>query len=380
MYEIDLYSSLFALLEVPIQKTSLPWSNATTSKFALVHIMSKPDAPTTLTHLPDEANRRFYSKQQVLDYLTRIALPEKYLNSPVLSDPSLARTKEHGLPLLEALCHHHAATCPFENLILHYSASKKVTLDPVALFDWFVVKRRGGRCMETNTFFSTVLRSIGYRVRNCGGRVSRAMSAYPEVRKNQAHTYDGLNHMLNLVHFEDEWFVVDVGMGAMGPNKPYPLRNDFETTSIPPRRIRLQRRAIDESYTPEEAPKLWCYDVCHDPTHGADNKWIPTYCFTENEFLPQNYEVMSWFTSTHSNSFFTRFVTATKMIIDPDQEIVVGSVTLFKDAIREQKGSERKLVKECKTEDERVEMLKEIYGIELGEPERQSISPDTSLA
>lgn len=282
--------------------------------------------------------------------------------------------------MLEALCRHHAATCPFENLILHYSASKKVTLDPVALFDWFVVKRRGGRCMETNTSFSTVLRSIGYRVRNCGGRVSRAMSAYPEVRKNQAHTYDGLNHMLNLVHFEDEWFVVDVGMGAMGPNKPYPLRNDFETTSIPPRRIRLQRRAIDESYTPEEAPKLWCYDVCHDPTHGADNKWIPTYCFTENEFLPQDYEVMSWFTSTHSNSFFTRFVTATKMIIDPHQEIIVGSVTLFKDAIREQRGSERKLVKECKTEDERVEMLREIYGIELGEPERQSISPDTSLA
>ncbi|KAI1676010.1 hypothetical protein KJE20_14398, partial [Pyrenophora tritici-repentis] len=143
------------------------------------------------------------------------------------------------------------------------------------------------------------------------------MSPYPEVRKNQAHTYDGMNHMLNLVHFEDkdEWFVVDVGMGAMGPNMPYPLRDNFEVTSIAPRKIRLQKRAIGESYGGANAPKLWCYDVCYDPSHGADNKWIPTYCFTENEFLPQDYEVMSWFTSTHSRSFFTRYVTATKMIM-----------------------------------------------------------------
>jgi hypothetical protein len=66
--------------------------------------------------------------------------------------------------------------------------------------------------------------------------------------------------------------------------------------------------------------------------------------------------------------------------MDPEQETIVGNVTLFKDAIREQKGSSRKLVKDCKTEDERVDMLKEIYGIELTEEERQSISPDTSIA
>ncbi|KAM0716683.1 hypothetical protein Q7P37_008128 [Cladosporium fusiforme] len=342
--------------------------------------MSANDLPTVLTQLPDVANRRIYSKDELQEYFTRINLPGRYLDSPVLSDPSLAKTKEHGLPLLEALCRQNACNVPFENLILHYSPSKKVTLDISELFTWFVKRRRGGRCMETNTLFGTVLRSIGYQVRNCGGRVSRAMSPYPEVRKNQAHTYDGLNHMLNLVHFEDEWFVVDVGMGAMGPNMPYPLSDNFETTSIAPRKIRLQRRAIGESYGAGEAPKLWCYDVCYDPTHGADNKWIPTYCFTENEFLPQDYEVMSWFTSTHGSSFFTRFVTATRMILDADQERIVGSVTLFKDAIREQKGSERKLVKEFKTENERIESLRDFYGIQLTEEERKSISPDSRLA
>ncbi|KAH0042268.1 cysteine proteinase, partial [Aureobasidium melanogenum] len=338
-------------------------------------------APTSLTQLPEEADRRLYSKAELQNYLARINFPPRHLNSPVLSDSSLARTKEHGLPLLEALCRHHTTNIPFENLLLHYSADKKVVLELSHLYTWFVTKRRGGRCMENNSFFGTVLRSLGYTVRNCGGRVSRAMSPFPEVRKNQADTYDGLNHMLNLVRFENEWYVVDVGMGAMGPNMPYPLRHNFSTTSISPRRIRIQHRAISESYAGEaEAPKLWCYDVCHDPTHGEQNTWTPTYCFTEMEFLPQDYEVMSWFTSTHANSFFTRYMTATRMIMDAEQENIVGSITLFKDTIREQRGSERKLVEECKTEIERVQALKDIFGIELTGDEREALSADFRLA
>ncbi|KAG9849549.1 cysteine proteinase, partial [Aureobasidium melanogenum] len=338
-------------------------------------------APTSLTQLPEEANRRLYSEAELQKYFARINLPQKHLDSPVLSDSSLARTKEHGLPLLEALCRHHTTNIPFENLLLHYSATKKVVLELSYLYTWFVTKHRGGRCMENNSFFGTVLRSLGYQVRNCGGRVSRAMSPFPEVRKNQANTYDGLNHMLNLVRFEDEWYVVDVGMGAMGPNMPYPLRHNFTTTSIAPRKIRIQHRAISESYArKEEAPKLWCYDVCHDPTHGQENTWIPTYCFTEMEFLPQDYEVMSWFTSTHANSFFTRYMTTTRMIMDAEQTNIIGSITLFKDTIREQKGSERRLTKECKTEDERVQALREIFGIELTEDEREALPPDVRLA
>jgi arylamine N-acetyltransferase len=341
--------------------------------------MSEVNVPTFLTQLPEESNRRRYNKAELLDYFSRIELSQKYFDS-VLSDESLARTKDHGLPLLEALCRHHTCHVPFENLILHYSASKKVTLELSELYTWFVNKRRGGRCMENNSFFATVLRSLGYQVRNCGGRVSRAMSPYPEVRQNQATTYDGLNHMLNLVRFDDAgWYVVDVGMGAMGPNLPYPLRDNYEIETIAPRKIRIQQRAIAESYaTGPDAPKMWCYDVCYDPTRGQDNKWIPTYCFTETEFLPQDYEVMSWFTSTNSNSFFTRNVTATKMIME--QEKIVGSVTLFKETIRESVGAERKVIRECTTEDERIDSLREIYGIKLSNEEREGIASELRLA
>lgn len=251
-------------------------------------------------------DRPRYSKEQLETYFKVIKLPQQYLDSPVLSDPSLASTKEHGLPLVKALARYHAQNVPFENLELHYSAHKTISLNMDDLFTKFAERGlkygRGGRCMENNGFFGTILRSIGYEVRNCAGRVSRMMSPLDHVRNEQGHTYDGWNHMLNLVVFDGEWYIVDVGMGAMGPNVPYKLEDGAEFESIPPRRIRLQKRPIPESYangTDIEAPKLWCFDVCYKPGAEGGDKWIPTYAFTETEFLPQDYEMMSWFTSTN---------------------------------------------------------------------------------
>ncbi|RAQ51159.1 N-hydroxyarylamine O-acetyltransferase [Aspergillus flavus] len=348
--------------------------------------MSSNSAPNVLTQLPlNEDARPRYSDAELRDYFECIKLPQKYLDSIVLKDKTQAGTKEHGLPLLQALTRYHTCHVPFDNLVLHYSPHKTVTLDLAELYTKIVRRQLGGRCMENNTFFGTVLRSLGYEVRNCGGRVARAMSPYPDVRRNQSATYDGWNHMLNLVRLDDEWYVVDVGMGSMGPNLPYPLRDGFETTSIPPRVIRLQLRSIPESYATRSAnstgpPKMWCYDVCYNPGDEAKKEWLPVYCFTETEFLPQDYEVMSWFTSTNPRSFFTKYVTCTKMLMDEDKEMIVGNVTLFKDTVRKSIGANREVIKECKTEDERLRALAEIFNVYLTEEEKRGISEDQMLA
>ncbi|XPS71832.1 hypothetical protein M3J09_004010 [Ascochyta lentis] len=342
--------------------------------------MSPVSLSSALTQLPlNEEDRPHYSISQLHEYFERIRLPQKYRDSPLLSNASYAVTKQHGLPLLQALTRHHTCEVPFENLELHYSAHKTITLDVADLYTKIVHRRRGGRCMENNTFFGTILRSLGYEVRNCGGRVSRAMSPFPEVRRNQRKTYDGWNHMLNLVKLDSEWYVVDVGMGAMGPNLPYPLQDGFETTSITPRKIRLQSRSIPESYG-TRSNELWCYDVCYNPGDSVENAWVPVYCFTETEFLPQDYEMMSWFTSTHERSFFTRSVTTTKMIMDERYEVVVGDITLFEATIKETIGGKREVLKECLTEDERVDTLKKTFGIELTDEERRGIPLGLRLA
>ncbi|KAH7028426.1 arylamine N-acetyltransferase 1 [Macrophomina phaseolina] len=341
--------------------------------------MPHAPVPSALTQLPlSEEDRPRYSVAELHDYFNRIGLPQKYLDSPLLSDKTYAATKQHGLPFLQALTRHHTCNVPFENLELHYSAHKTITLNVADLYAKIVRQRRGGRCMENNTFFGTVLRSLGYEVRNCGGRVSRAMSPFPEVRRNQGTTYDGWNHMLNLVRLDGEWYVVDVGMGAMGPNLPYPLQDGFETASVAPRRIRIQLRSIAESYA-GQSNTLWCYDVCYNSVDNGESVWVPVYCFTETEFLPQDYEIMSWFTSTHERSFFTRYVTSTRMLMDEAREEIVGSITLFEATIKQSIGSERKVLKECTTEDERVDALKEFFGIELTDEERKGIPPDLRL-
>jgi len=333
----------------------------------------------------DPKDRPGYSKEQLQTYFKRIKLPQEYLDSPVLSDPSLAKTKEHGLPLVYALTRYHACNIPFENLELHYSAHKTISLNMDDLFTKFAERGlqygRGGRCMENNGFFGTVLRSLDFDVRNCAGRVSRMMAADVETRETQGQTYDGWNHMLNLVRFDGTWYIVDVGMGAMGPNIPYPLEDGYETTSIAPRKIRLQWRSIPEHAAEmEEAQRLWCYDVCHSPKEKPEeNRWLPTYCFTETEFLPQDYEMMSWFTSTHRKSFFTYSVLCTKMLMDDAGEKIVGDATLFGNGIRRTVGGQREVVRECKTEQERVEALKEVFGVDLTTEEKEGITAEMRL-
>ena len=191
--------------------------------------------------------------------------------------------------------------------------------------------------------------------------------------------------MLNLVRLDDEWYVLDVGMGSMGPNLSFPLRDGFETASIVPRRIRVQSRYIAESYATKSGnspgpPKLWCFDVCYNPAEDAKKEWVPVYRFTETEFLPQDYEVMSWFTSTNPRSFFTRYVTCTKMLMDEDREVIVGNITLFQGTVRETIGTNRKVVKECKREYEGFQALAEIFDVYLTDEEKRAIPDDRVLA
>ena len=351
--------------------------------------MAHAAANEYLAQVPTDPNARpQYSKEQLNTYFKRIKLPQKYLDSPVLSDPSLAQTKKHGLPLVDALTRYHLANVSFENLELHYSTHRTISLNMDDLFEKFAERGlkygRGGRCMENNGFFGTVLRSLGCEVRNCGGRVSRAMSPIKHIREEQGHTYDGWNHMLNLVQFDGEWWVVDVGMGTMGPCIPYPLKDGHEQVSIEPRKIRLQLRPIAESHASPtngvNPPKLWCYDVCLKPgKDGEEDKWIPYYCFTETEFLPQDYEMMSWFTSTNKKCFFTYTVVVMKMLLDEAGEKIIGNITLVNDGVMKNVGADREQLRTLKTEQDRIEALKEFFGIELTEEEKKEITPDLKL-
>ncbi|HKO85179.1 MAG TPA: arylamine N-acetyltransferase, partial [Actinomycetota bacterium] len=55
----------------------------------------------------------------------------------------------------------HLLTVPFENLSIHLG--EPIVLDPEALVDKLVQRRRGGFCYELNGAFATLLAALGFR-------------------------------------------------------------------------------------------------------------------------------------------------------------------------------------------------------------------------
>ena len=65
-----------------------------------------------------------------------------------------------GPELLFAMHRAHAMTIPFENLDPYFR--RPVSLDPDALFDKLVTRRRGGYCFEMNGLFCLATRALGF--------------------------------------------------------------------------------------------------------------------------------------------------------------------------------------------------------------------------
>ncbi len=124
----------------------------------------------SLTMAPNQVQNSPYTKEQLNAYFSRISFPvTKY---PTIT-PEIARSQD-GLEYLAALQKYQLASVPFENLALHYSREKFVSIDKEDLFEKIVGRNngRGGYCMENNFFFECVLKSLGFEVVPTGARVT----------------------------------------------------------------------------------------------------------------------------------------------------------------------------------------------------------------
>ena len=67
------------------------------------------------------------------------------------------------------------------------------------------------------------------------------------------------------------------------------------------------------------------------------------------------------------------------MLLDEKEMKIVGDITMFNDGVRKNEGAKRETLKEMKTEQDRIDALKEIFNIELTEEESKGISGDLKL-
>jgi len=113
----------------------------------------------------------------------------------------------------------HLLTVPFENLSIHLG--EPIVLDPQALVDKLVQRRRGGFCYELNGAFATLLAALGFRVTLLAARVFGTQALGPP--------FDHLALRVDLDR-SGSW-LVDVGFGR---HSHYPLRLDIRTDQADP--------------------------------------------------------------------------------------------------------------------------------------------------
>jgi N-hydroxyarylamine O-acetyltransferase len=113
----------------------------------------------------------------------------------------------------------HLLTVPFENLSIHLG--EPILLEPEALVDKLVQRRRGGFCYELNGAFATLLAALGFRVTLLATRVFGPSGLGPP--------FDHLALRVDL-DSSGSW-LVDVGFGH---HSHYPLRLDTRTDQADP--------------------------------------------------------------------------------------------------------------------------------------------------
>ncbi|KAJ0108236.1 hypothetical protein J7T55_000201 [Diaporthe amygdali] len=282
-----------------------------------------------------------YSEEQLELYL-------KHINYPRSKHPA------DRLQLLTGLQRHHQARVPFDNIALHYSPTRLLSLDPQDLFHKIVTNSRGGYCMEVNELFATVLRTLGFRLYSSGGRVK----------------HERLSHMVNLVTIEGKKYLVDVGFGAQEATRPVPLEDGHEITTIAPTRGRLELKHLDKQATKgDPAQRLWVWSSRRN--EGA--AWEEMYSFSEAEFFAEDFEVMNYYVMTKPQSWFLQAVIAYRPVLDPGTGELVGERILHKDVVKEGESGQNRVLKVLRTEEDRVRALEKYFDICLTEKERKGI-------
>ena len=172
--------------------------------------------------------------------------------------------------------------------------------------------------------------------------------------------------MINIVNIAGKRYLVDVGFGGSnGPTFPIFLTSDQPSQTIASSSVRLLLSSISDNTRKDQL--LWCYQF----RHGEDRPWIDGYSFTETEFIPQDFQMMSFFTSTSKTSWFTYRILCLKELMEDGK--LVGEIRLYENEVRRRVRGEPELLATMATEDERVQALEKYLGVKLREPEVRRI-------
>ncbi|KAI3396636.1 hypothetical protein diail_11891 [Diaporthe ilicicola] len=334
--------------------------------------------------------RSAYSPSQILTYLRHISFPLS------LSFPRNAQ----ALTLLHRL---QITTVPYENLSLHYNPRHINDIDPQALYQKFVgppSRGRGGYCFETAVFWLNILRGLGFTAYHSQASIRLRDGPVPKG------DFVGPRHVVTVVEFGSERWVTDVGFGGDGMTAPLPLLHsagegrEYPThKNLGSQEVRITRGPYPGAVSNGEGNAVWFYEY----RNRSEDEWNRYYAFGDREASSWDLECANYWVASHPESFQRKQILVVKFLRDSCEDtwkkglieaadrhesghIVVpevetgGKIMLADGTVKRNLGGKTEVVKICRTEEERVQALREYFGITLGEDEKQGIRGfDTAL-
>jgi N-hydroxyarylamine O-acetyltransferase len=198
----------------------------------------------------------------------------------------------------------HLRRVPFENLDI--PLGRPITLEPAALFEKIVDRRRGGFCYELNGLFAGLLEALGFAPALLAARVYGDGGPGPEF-----------DHMLLLLDLDGPW-IADVGFGDSFVD-PLPLGPDVQRQDFADYRLR-------------ETAEGWTLDQ-----RQRDSGWEPQYVFTLDTHPPSAFEPMCEYQQTSPQSSFTRKSVCSRLTGSGRVTFANGRLTVTADGQREER-------------------------------------------
>jgi N-hydroxyarylamine O-acetyltransferase len=232
--------------------------------------------------------------------------------------------------VLKQIQWHHLLAIPFEVLDCHVSGGK-IDLTPEVVERKMVLEGRGGYCYEHNTLLLYILKAMGFDVTPILAR-SRWMKP--------VDVSAGLTHLVLKVNVEGKLWLFDVGWSNLGSAIPLLIETE------------------EEQPTPLETRRILKTEEFYIHQMYSLGKWHDMFVFTLDRSYPVDWEIGSYFVSTHPTSFAVLAVVVS-MPTETCRHLLNNKVltTRYPDGSSESR--------EIATEQEYIEVLKTVFKLTL---------------
>ncbi|EDN92849.1 hypothetical protein SS1G_08714 [Sclerotinia sclerotiorum 1980 UF-70] len=168
--------------------------------------------------------------------------------------------------------------------------------------------------------------------------------------------------------------MIDIAFGGDGATKPLPLISGHSTHNLGTQEIRLIYETIPQQI--DQSKPLWIYQY----RNSCEKEWNSFYAFSEHEFLDVDWEMVNFYVSGYmgEGNFQTRNVLVVGFLRGRDEgegggegdreggeEVIIGKRMLVNGVLKENLGGKTRVVRVCENEEERVRVLREVFGIVL---------------